>query len=207
MNILRQFAATVLGLSLLLSVACNKKKKPQLPPQAQAPTVSVPVNAQISEAPPAAPEPQQQATVTPAPEKPKAPPRHRNKKPAAQPPPPSTQESAPANPPSNPGNTTVAASHPPPNPAEGAPDTAIAADISSQQVNLQKQNTTELLAAAEKNLQSVNRTNLSHDEKAMVAQIKTYIEQSRKATSDKDFERAYNLATKARLLSDALVKK
>jgi hypothetical protein len=41
----------------------------------------------------------------------------------------------------------------------------------------------------------------------MVAQIKTYIDQSRKATSDNDFERAYNLANKARLLSDALVKK
>jgi outer membrane biosynthesis protein TonB len=204
MNIWRQFAATVLGLSLLLSVAC-KKKKPLLPPQAQAPTVSVPVDTEISQAPPAAPpEPQQQANVTPAPEKPKTPPRHR-KKPSAQPPP-SAPESAPANPPSNPGNTTVAVSHPPPNPAGGAPDTAIAADASSQQVNVQKQNTTELLAAAEKNLQSVNHT-LSHDEKAMVAQIKTYIEQSRKATSDKDFERAYNLATKARLLSDALVKK
>lgn len=204
MNILRQFAATVLGLSLLLSVAC-KKKKPPLPPQAQAPTVSVPVDAEISQAPPAAPpEPQQQATATPVPEKPKTPPRHR-KKPAPQPPP-STQESASASPPSNPGTTTVAASHPPLNPAGSAPDTAIAADASSQQVNVQKQNTTELLAAAEKNLQSANRT-LSHDEQAMVAQIKTYIEQSRKATSDKDFERAYNLATKARLLSDALVKK
>ena len=70
----------------------------------------------------------------------------------------------------------------------------------------QKQTTAELLAATEKNLTSVNRK-LSHDEQAMVAQIKTYIAQSHKATSDNDFERAYNLATKARLLSDALVKK
>ena len=63
-----------------------------------------------------------------------------------------------------------------------------------------------MLAAAEKNLKSVNR-NLTHDEQAMVAQIKTYIDQSQKATKENDFERAYNLATKARLLSDALVKK
>ena len=70
----------------------------------------------------------------------------------------------------------------------------------------QKQSTTENLAAAEKNLKSVNRT-LSHDEQSMVSQIKTYIDQSRKATSDNDFERASNLALKARLLSDALVKK
>ncbi len=89
---------------------------------------------------------------------------------------------------------------------EGTPDTAIAADVSSEQVSQQKQTTAELLAAAEKNLKSVNRK-LSHDEEATVSQIKTYIAQSRKATSDNDFERAYNLATKARLLSDALVKK
>src|ERR1035437_28735 len=57
------------------------------------------------------------------------------------------------------------------------------------------------LAATAKNLKSVNRK-LTHAEQAMVAQIKTYIDQSRKATSDNDFERAYNLANKARLLSD-----
>jgi predicted ATPase len=73
-------------------------------------------------------------------------------------------------------------------------------------VSQQKQTTAELLAATAKNLKSVNRK-LNHDEQAMVAQIKTYIDQSRKATSDNDFERAYNLANKARLLSDALVKK
>ena len=104
-------------------------------------------------------------------------------------------------------NATVAAVHPPPSPAaEGAPDTAIAADVSSQQVSQQKQTTVQLLEATEKNLNSLNR-NLNHDEQAIVSQIKTYIDQSRKATSDNDFERAYNLATKARLLSDALVKK
>jgi hypothetical protein len=35
----------------------------------------------------------------------------------------------------------------------------------------------------------------------------SYISQSRKAGNDRDFERAYNLAVKARLLADALVKK
>jgi hypothetical protein len=52
----------------------------------------------------------------------------------------------------------------------------------------------------------LNRT-LSHDEEAVVNQIRSYVAQSRKATGDGDFERAYNLATKAHLLSDALVKK
>jgi hypothetical protein len=198
MNIWRQFAASVLALSLLLSVAC-KKKKPQLPPQAQAPTISVPVADEISEAAPPPPPPEQEAPAA-EPQKPKPPPRHR-KKPAQ--PPASSPENTPA---TSTGNATVAAAHPPPSPAEGAADTAIAADFSSQQVSQQKQTTAELLAATEKNLKSVNRK-LNHDEQAMVAQIKTYIDQSRKATSDNDFERAYNLATKARLLSDALVKK
>ena len=40
----------------------------------------------------------------------------------------------------------------------------------------------------------------------MVAQIKDYMAQSRKATKDSDTVRAHNLALKARLLSDELVK-
>jgi outer membrane biosynthesis protein TonB len=198
MNIWRQFAASVLALSLLLSVACTKKK-PQLPPQAQAPTISVPVADEISETAPPPPPPEQEAPAA-EPQKPKPPPRHR-KKPAQ--PSASSPENTPA---TSTGNATVAAAHPPPSPAESAPDTAIAADVSSQQVSQQKQTTAELLAATAKNLKSVNRK-LNHAEQGMVAQIKTYIDQSRKATSDNDFERAYNLANKARLLSDALVKK
>ncbi len=200
MNIWRQFAASVLAFSLLLSVAC-KKKKPQLPPQAQAPTIAVPVPDEISEAVPPPPPPPQPEEPVPEPQKPKSQPRHRKK--PAQPPATSPETLLRRN--AN-GNAAVATAHPPPNPAEGPPDTAIAADVSSAQVSQQKQTTAQLLDAAEKNLKSVNRK-LSHDEEAMVAQIKTYIDQSKKATSDNDFERAYNLATKARLLSDALVKK
>lgn len=199
MNIWRQFAASVLIFLLLLSVGC-KKKKPQLPPQAQAPTIEVPVPDEISETTPPPPLPPKQEAPTPEPPKPKSQPRHR-KKPAQ--PPAGSPETTPAG--SN-GNSTVAAAHPLPNPAEGTPDVAIAADVSSEQVSRQKQTTNELLEAAEKNIKSVNRK-LTHDEQAMVSQIKTYINQSKKATSENDFERAYNLATKARLLSDALVKK
>ena len=201
MNIWRhQFAASVLILSLLLSMACTKKK-PQLPPQAQAPTITVPLPDEISEntPPPPPPLPSKQEESVVEPPKPKAP--HR-KKPA--PPPASSPDvSTPAN---KTGNATMAVAHPRANPAGGAPDTAITADVSSQQVSQQKQTTAELLAAAEKNLRSVNR-DLNHDELALVSQIKTYIHQSKQATSENDFERAYNLATKARLLSDALVKK
>jgi hypothetical protein len=198
MNIWRQLAAWVLVSSLLFSVAC-KKKKPQLPPQAQAPTVAVPVPDEISEATPPPPPPKKEEPPPPEPQKPTSKPR-RKKKPTT---PPASAPDTTAN--AN-ANSTVAAAHPPANPAEAPPDTAIAAGVSSQQLNQQKQTTAEMLAAAEKNLKSVNR-NLTHDEQAMVAQIKTYIDQSQKATKENDFERAYNLATKARLLSDALVKK
>ncbi len=100
----------------------------------------------------------------------------------------------------------MASAHPPANPVEAAPDTAIAADVSGAQLVQQKQTTAQLLDATEKTLNGLNRS-LSHDEEQIVAQVRSYIVQSRKATSDGDFERAYNLATKAHLLSDALVKK
>ena len=68
-----------------------------------------------------------------------------------------------------------------------------------------KQTTEQLLQSAQANLNSINRP-LSPEEQAMVAQIKDYMAQSRKATADSDTVRAHNLALKARLLSDELVK-
>jgi len=200
-----QFTASVLILSLLLSVAC-KKKKAQLPPQAQAPSITIPVPNEISETtppppPPTPPPPKQEEESGVEPPKPKSQPPYR-KKPA--PPPASRPDvSTPAN---TTGNATIAAAHPPVNPANWAPGTAIDVDVSSEQVSQQKQMTVQLLEAAAKNLKSLNRK-LNHDEQAMVSQIKAYIHQSKQAASENEFERAYNLATKARLLSDALVKK
>jgi hypothetical protein len=196
MKIGRQFVVTFLVLGLLLSIACKKNKTPQLAPQTQAPTLAVSVPNQIPEyePPPEQPAPPQEATVEEPPPK-KAPPKHHGtlKKPA-QPPV------------SNQANTTVAVNRPPVGPAtEVTTDTAIAADVSSQQLVQQKQTTAQLLDATEKDLKSLSHS-LSHDQQAMVTQINSYITQSRKATSDGNFERAYNLAVKAHLLADALVK-
>ena len=69
----------------------------------------------------------------------------------------------------------------------------------------QRQQTTSLLGSAESNLSNIHRS-LSGDEQQMVSQIRNYIAQSRKAMSDGDLERAYNLANKANLLSSELVK-
>jgi len=54
---------------------------------------------------------------------------------------------------------------------------------------------------------SLSESNRSLDQKTMMDQIKTYITQSRTANTDGDVLRASNLAQKARLLCDELLKK
>ena len=66
--------------------------------------------------------------------------------------------------------------------------------------------TAKLLEATEANLRTLKRS-LTADEQATVAQIKDYMDQSRAATKQQDLVRAHNLALKAHLLSDELVKK
>jgi outer membrane biosynthesis protein TonB len=205
MALTRQFAVVLVAWGLFLGAACEKKK-PQLPAKIQAPTIAATVPDQIPEieVPPEPPAQQQPVTAEePAPKK--APPKHKNAKKPTQPPP------------VNQDSSTVAVNHPPANAAvespaasapaaaAPAPDTAIAADVTRELIH-QKQTTTELLDSTEKDLKGLNRS-LNHDEETMLTQIKSYIQQSRKATADGDFERAFNLATKAHLLSDALTKK
>ena len=48
---------------------------------------------------------------------------------------------------------------------------------------------------------------MSADEQVVVTHIRSYMQQSKNAITDGDLERAYNLALKAHLLSDELVKK
>ncbi len=205
MNFARQFVSCAVLLALSLSVGCEKKTHP-FPVKSQAPTLSVPFPDQIAEqdetpAPPP-PEPVQQEVVV---EQPKPKPKRSHKKPPAQTA--ATPQSPPASASAPPPTTTVAAAHPAPNaPGEATPDTAIAADVSKGQLTQQRQTTAQLLEATEKDLQGLPHS-LSHDEEATLKQIRSYINQSRKADSDGDFERAYNLATKAHLLSDALLKK
>jgi len=90
-------------------------------------------------------------------------------------------------------------------PAPNPPSGQLTASLSHDEALHQKLTTQQLLDATESNLKSISRA-LSADEQAMVAHIRSYMQQSTKATSDGDFERAYNLALKAHLLSDDLVK-
>lgn len=207
MNYGRQLVVFALASTLAVSTGCAKKR-PQLPPQAKAPAepIAMPLPDEISETAPPPPPPQPQ----PQPPPPeitvvKPPKRHSKKKITTAAPPASLQAATPQASDTS-SNNTVAMNHPPANPAgEGNPDLAIAADVSNAQLTHQKQSTAQLLDETEKSITGLK--GLSHDQEEMVAQIRSIVNQSRKATSDGDFERAYNLATKAHLLSDALVKK
>ncbi len=90
---------------------------------------------------------------------------------------------------------------PPPAPAGGQ----ISPGPTSADTTHSQTSTEQLLTSAETNLNGINRQ-LSKDEEAMRVQIKEFISQSRKATTENDLARAHNLAVKARLLSDELVK-
>ncbi len=205
MNIVRQFVTILLALVLLTGTGCQKKQ-PQIPSQAKAPPaepIPTPLPPEIAQETPPEPEPEPPPQPVKVEEPKPQPPKHRRKKPSSSQ---TAAQSGEATSTSS-ANNTVAAARPPANPASGAPpDTAIAADVSNAQLTQQKHTTAQLLEATEKTLNDLPH-NLSHDEEQMVAQIRSYLTQSRKATMDGDFERAYNLATKAHLLSDAMVKK
>ena len=81
----------------------------------------------------------------------------------------------------------------------------ISADLPPGTAQNQRRDTETLLQTAEANLKHVTRT-LNDDEQAMMRQARNYIAQSRTASQDGDFQRAYNLAVKAKLLSAELAK-
>jgi ElaB/YqjD/DUF883 family membrane-anchored ribosome-binding protein len=199
-----KFVTSLLVLALLFTAACNKKK-PVLPPRSMAPTIAVDLPEELPENPEApAPEVVQATVEPPVKAKPKKAPHSAVKK--ATPPASVPAAAAPPPAPTN-NNQTVASLRPPQKPsAEIPPDIAIAAAMPSQAITKQKEITAQIVDATENSLKNLSRQ-LSDEEKAMKSQIQSYLLQSRKATSDGDFERAFNLAKKAQLLADALIKK
>ncbi|HYN14319.1 MAG TPA: hypothetical protein VES66_00845 [Terriglobales bacterium] len=200
----------IAALVLSLSGCPFRKKQPPVPQQGQAPTVQpepappppAQPPAETQPTPPAA-ETQPEKTETTA-EKPKPKKKPSTKKPAA-------AASSPQ------GQQQTQASAPQPAPAKtsklviqegSAPNSQgqLAAGVGLEDSSSHSKQTTEqLLQSTQANLNSINRP-LSPEEQAMVTQIKDYMAQARKATADSDTVRARNLALKARLLSDELVK-
>jgi hypothetical protein len=68
-----------------------------------------------------------------------------------------------------------------------------------------RETTSELMQQTEDNLRLLTRQ-LSADEQNQVEQIRNFLDQARSATADNDLVRAHNLALKAHLLSDELVR-
>lgn len=189
MNSFRNLGVALLALSLLASPAC-KRKAPKLPQQASAPT-----RLPEPEGPkPVTPEPVQQPEVrdtTPLPvetatvTKPKPKPSRKV-----------TRKVVPAEPP--------LVSTPPPT-TNAKPNESLQITAELPKSAAMRQNTSQLLDKAEANLKRITRQ-LNDGEQAMMRQIRTYITQAKLAVNDGDLERAYNLATKADLLSSELAK-
>lgn len=202
----KKVATAVLAISILpLSGCFLKKKKPAvLPPRGQAPTITVPLGAQL---PPEAPP---EATPVPSVEAPKPTATKPKKKRApkktppvnagvdnSQQPKPGTQSPVVA----KNNNRTVNEG--------GAPDSnvQISADVPRDAAAQQRQETSQLLDTTETNLRKIGSHTLNDGDQATMRQIRNYITQSRLAMQDGDLERAYNLATKANLLCNEMVKK
>ncbi len=193
----------LLSSGLLGLTGCWFKRKPPVPqPQAQAPTTTEPQPAPAPQEPPPATEPQPEqkpadtAEAQPPKPKPKAKPKNHT-----------AHKQAPApKPEEKPQQEAVL--KPPPKIIiqEGGADTSAGQISTTTPGQSQNLSTAKLLEATEANLRSLRRT-LTADEQATVAQIKDYLEQSRAATKQQDLVRAHNLALKAHLLSEELVKK
>jgi outer membrane biosynthesis protein TonB len=68
-----------------------------------------------------------------------------------------------------------------------------------------RQTTAQLLQSTEDNLRLASNPN--SDQQAIIAQIRTFLSQARQAQAENDPVRAHNLALKAHLLSDELVRR
>ncbi|HTC96019.1 MAG TPA: hypothetical protein VK699_21435 [Terriglobales bacterium] len=216
-----------LGIGLLAAITllagCNKKKQPTVPPQAQAPaianpqpTVQTPGQAIPVNQPPAT-TPANQPPVSNTATKPKAKPKPKinharkgtpvtntpaGKEASATPAPAPSPTPGPATTANIPGRAVVHDG--------GTPDTPSPGEIlpgMDQNEALRQRNATEqLLQSTDNTLKGISRP-LNDDERAMVEQIRNYMAQSRAAATDGDLLRANNLAMKAHLLSDALLKR
>ena len=83
----------------------------------------------------------------------------------------------------------------------------LAPAMSEEQAVRERENTNQLLATTDSNLKSIAGRQLTPAQQTMLAQIHSYVNQSKAASDAGDFVRANTLASKAHLLSDELAKK
>jgi hypothetical protein len=92
------------------------------------------------------------------------------------------------------------------NGSTGEPTVQLSPGLSQQQASSQRQNTTQLLANADANLKKIAAQQLSASQQDTAKQIRQYVQQANTAVAAGDLERGHNLAVKANLLSEELVK-
>ena len=78
--------------------------------------------------------------------------------------------------------------------------------VSDEQASRQRQSTTQLLATTDANLKQLAAHPLNPTQQDSVSQVRKYMEQAKAAEEAGDMQRAQNLASKALMLSDDLVK-
>lgn len=186
-----RFTTVLLLVTLALLSGC-KKKTPQLPPvQTAPPTITEP-------APTTQPPPKEETAPVTTP-----PPKAVETKPTTPTPTPPrrvTKKTTPAKPAQKPPTRVIVEDD---EPVKTAPP--LSASVSGSATSQQRRATEHLIQAAEINLKELNRT-LTPEEETFVRRVRSFITQSRAASEQGDLERAYNLALKAQLLSDELLK-
>jgi hypothetical protein len=78
--------------------------------------------------------------------------------------------------------------------------------VSDEEASRQRQSTTQLLATTDANLKQLAAHPLNPTQQDSVSQVRKYMEQAKAAEEAGDVQRAQNLASKALMLSDDLVK-
>jgi hypothetical protein len=86
------------------------------------------------------------------------------------------------------------------------PNAQLTPSITEEQAARQRQNTNDLLASTDASLQKLSGRQLTQDEQETIGQIRMFMQQVKEADKEGDLQRAYKLALKAHLLSDALAK-
>jgi hypothetical protein len=86
------------------------------------------------------------------------------------------------------------------------PTMKLTGGTSAAQASQQRATTDQLNASTEENLKKIADRQLAPSQQEIVIQIQQFVDQSKKAVAAGDLERAHNLALKARLLSDELLK-
>jgi hypothetical protein len=87
------------------------------------------------------------------------------------------------------------------------PATQFSTSLSPEQASREKHDTAGLLAKADANLQGLSGHQLNASQQDTSAQVRSYIQQAKAAEDSGDLQGAHNLAVKAALLSNELLKK